>query len=487
MKTGRLTKLAAWAAVAALILSLIPLLILARYDLPQNDDFGYARTTHGAWMETGNLREVLAQAGTLTAERYLNWQGTYAAIFMMTLQPGIWGMAYYALTPFLLIGSLLFGLWAFIRMLGKHALRLSVYERGILFSLAGIAMTQWLPAPLEGYYWFNGSILYGFFFALALVFFALLIGYAHRTPGKKRNLAYYILLPVLAALIAGGNYATGLQCALLMLAALCRQFMKKRRDPLPPLTLIVFIGFFLVNLLAPGNARRVSEEGGFSAALFSGALALIKTVRVISEWTTLPLLMTGAAIVPIAWRFARGADFRFRFPPLVMAASALLLAAGFMPTLYTMRYSGPGRLLDIQFYLYVLLFYANVFYSAGWLCQHMPERAFEQISARSRRVIAACAVLLGLMACVGRYEAFASFRAAESLVTGEAAGYYAERQANTAILEDPAVKDAVLRPLENTPPLLTLNDYPTDAHYWGNVLMSWYYHKDSVRTAEKSP
>jgi len=85
------------------------------------------------------------------------------------------------------------------------------------------------------------------------------------------------------------------------------------------------------------------------------------------------------------------------------------------------------------------------------------------------------------------YDAFASFQAAKSLYTGEAASYYVEQLANIAILEDPAIQDAVLQPLEHVPRMLTYGFYSSDADHWGNIEMRVYYQKTSVRTAQESP
>ena len=50
----------------------------------------------------GRLREKVA-------ERYANWQGTYSAMFLMALQPAVFGNGFYALVPFLTLGALAAG------------------------------------------------------------------------------------------------------------------------------------------------------------------------------------------------------------------------------------------------------------------------------------------------------------------------------------------------------------------------------------------
>ena len=488
MKRTTITKIAAIVAVCALLVSLVPLMAIAPYGAPQLDDFYYAKAAHDAWEATGSPGDVLSAAAAFSALIYRNWQGTYAASFLMSLQPELLSGTGMVFVPVILLGALLLGLWAFVRVIGRHVLGLSVYERGILFSLTAIVFTQLLPSPLEGYYWYNGAMLYTFFFSLLLLFLALLTAFIYRRPGRKGNIAYYILLPLLAVLIAGGNYATGLQGTLLTAAVVIWQFVgQKKRNALPAVVLMVLLGFFAANVFAPGNATRVWEETGLVAALMAGVRSIIKGVRVAAQWSALPVLLAAAATLPIAWRFAGRTDFRFRFPPLVMIASLLLVSAGFVPTYYTQAYAGPDRLMDIQFYLYILLLLANVFYCTGWLRRHMPDEPFARVGARARRGAAWAFAALALAVCIGSYDDFASYRAIESLLSGEAQGYRMEYEARRAILEDPAASDVVLPPLTNKPPLLVYGDYDASAGHWANIRIAQYYEKDSVSVGYEQP
>lgn len=481
MKSAPVTKILACLLLLVLIVSLVPLLALAPYDVPQNDDFFFGQYTHPVWESTRSVSATLKQAAGFTVREYTRWQGTYAAIFLMSLQPGIWGIDSYAATPFILLFSLLFGLAAFIRALGRHVLGCTFSERLILFSLAALLCTQLLPSPLQGYYWYNGAIFYTFFFALMLVFLALLIAFLRRDLGRRRNLCYYILLPLLAAVLAGGNYSTGLVLAMLLLAVVVWQFAAGRRNPLPLIVLLLFLALFALNLLAPGNAQHQSQPGGLFTAVKAGVKAILKALRSIVAWTSLPMLAALAAGAPIAWRFAGRTAFRFRFPWLVMLASFLLLAAGFMPTLYTQDYTGSDRLLDMQFYTHTLLLFLNLFYCVGWLRRRLPDQALAGIAPRAARGMAAVIAVLALAVCAGSYDSYASFDAARSLVSGEAAAYKAEADARFRILEDPAVTDVVFQPLKNRPALLSLGDFGTNPRNWINIIVGeFYYGKNSL-------
>lgn len=99
--------IAAW-SVVVYGLSLIPIFAASVYAFPQADDWSYSWRTHLAWVDTHSLVEVVKGAFAAVAESYMDWQGTFSSIFLMSLQPGIWGERFYAVVPFLMTGLLTF-------------------------------------------------------------------------------------------------------------------------------------------------------------------------------------------------------------------------------------------------------------------------------------------------------------------------------------------------------------------------------------------
>ena len=122
MKIPRLDYRAlALAALAALALSLLPLFCIAPYNHPCTDDYNYGAYAAQAVRE-GSPLAALPAALRKTAETYQNWQGTFSAIFLMSLHPAVFGEGFYALTPFLMLGALglstFFFLWVCMGKLG---------------------------------------------------------------------------------------------------------------------------------------------------------------------------------------------------------------------------------------------------------------------------------------------------------------------------------------------------------------------------------
>ena len=97
-------KVLAVLSILGYIVSLIPIYAASVYAFPQADDWSYSYHTRLAWVDTHSFLEVLKGAVTAVAEAYVNWQGTFSSIFLMSLQPGIWGERFYAAVPFIMTG-----------------------------------------------------------------------------------------------------------------------------------------------------------------------------------------------------------------------------------------------------------------------------------------------------------------------------------------------------------------------------------------------
>ncbi len=150
-----------WKIVLLIILAgcLFPLLYLARYNHSSADDYSYGCLARWAWTDTHNLFRVFAAAGEKIKDIYLNWQGSYSAVALFALQPSVWGEEFYGCTTVIVLGLLLFGTLFFCRRMvtilgGK---RITGDLIALVLTLLSIEL---LPSPVEGFFWWNGSVYY---------------------------------------------------------------------------------------------------------------------------------------------------------------------------------------------------------------------------------------------------------------------------------------------------------------------------------------
>jgi hypothetical protein len=108
--------------VVLVALSLFPVLSVSRYDRMSADDYDFSIWTNDALRRGGSFGDTLSAAVGTVLNIYDTWQGTYSAVFLFSLQPGIWGHTWYPLTPVILITTLMAGLGYFLFVVCKRLL-----------------------------------------------------------------------------------------------------------------------------------------------------------------------------------------------------------------------------------------------------------------------------------------------------------------------------------------------------------------------------
>lgn len=475
--TERYVRLVALLLVVALILSLIPLYAVAQYSYAGVDDYRYGQTTHAVWTQTRSFGKTLAEAARIAGETYHTWQGSLTAIFLMALQPGIFHSNLYWLSTAFLLTVLVFSLLYFLFTLLNKLFDMSRWEALALSALGAICCVQFVPVPVESYYWFNGGVYYTFYFSLSLIAAGLLI----RRRQRKTLWQWILLLPILL-LIGTGNLVTGLlSCVGLFLYALWAWTMAKERDPLLLCAVAVLLAAFAVNALAPGNGVRQMEHAESAQGPISAILAAMGDAGQYSfRWLGSPAPWALLLCTPFIWQWAGCSSWKFRFPLLVSVASFLLLAAGFAPNEYALSFPGEARVMDIQFYLFVLLTLINLVYYTGWLRKRWQPSA--RTAKRSGAAILAAGVLLcGLFILRTRdVSAVSAYRVCRN---GDGRSYAAVWESRLEMLQAPGNQPVVLEKFTHQPPLLCMVDIAVDEsgeYYWYNQQLAEYFGKDQV-------
>lgn len=473
-------RLAAGLSLLALLLLLLPMLALGRYAVPAADDYNYGAAAHDAFMQSGSVLRAVEAAASETAVTYTGWQGSFSAVFLMALHPGVFGERLYALTPAVMLAALGLGVFSLTLTLYTGVFGMERSRALLVAAALCVLCTQLLPSPVQGFFWYNGSVYYVVFYGLWLTAAALAIRYV-RSGGTGR----LCLLLLLAALLGGGNYVTALGCAVTALTALALPGLPRRSRLRLLLPTLVFLAAFAASILAPGNALRalslsMNGKGGPGAVRAVG-LSFRACLQWLRVWLTLPLagtlLCLGALMLPTAAR----SDFAFPCPGLVTLWSYCLLSAMFCPSLYATGQVGELRLVNVIFFAFAFLAAGNVFYWLGWAA-----RRFPRLKALPRRFLLPGLALV-LAVCCGLYVlrggSLTSLGSLGAMRSGEAQAFRACADRRLVILNDENVRDAELEPFPSQPYQLYVSDIELDPDTWTNVVMSRYYHKNTVRLA----
>lgn len=487
-------------AAALLLLSLIPLLWLGKYNVMCIDDYDYGGRVHDVFAATGSFGAAVQEAWRQNMDFYRDWQGTYISCFLMGMCPMNFNYSVAWVVPILMIG--MFATSSFV--LGRHILNrwLGCEKQGasLCMLLLLFVFYQVIEAPFEGIYWYNGSTHY--MLMQSLWFFLLTLCSGSLWAEKRGRAALCCAAAaVLSVIVGGGNLVTGLQAEILM-AALVGYAIWKNRNKIAYVIIPFLAGTagFLVNILAPGNARRAGldvDEG--YGAVKSVILSFYHMAVFAIRWTPLFVALLWLALLPLLWKWMKASKRDFSHPVLVTAGAYCVLSAMFTPTLYAVGMVGLSRvdnIIQMTYYLAVLLV------TAYWLGYFSHRAAGESEAAQGSdeesgktaaafgtfleqagsRMTAVCLILLlAVWVLTADKNTYTSISALRSLAKGEAETFYEEAMERYALYADETLEEVAVAPYSAKPHLFSFEDLSEDPGYWLNLAVSNYYHKSSVK------
>ena len=473
------------------VLTSIPLFVVGLFNAPAIDDFYYSVQTMPVFRQTSSVIQTIAATFAQVADTYLNWQGSYAAVFLFALHPAVFGEAWYAVCTFHLLGSLLAASWLFSWVLFCRVLKVDCtcwLAVTLITLLLGIHL---VPSPVQSYYWWNGSIYYTFFYSLSLVFFSLV--FLGLNASKKTKWFYLLGQVVLAFLLGGGNMVTAL-FSLVVLVLLMGGLVIRRDQRVWQLVLplLIFASGFAVNILSPGNALRAESYPNAPGVIKAIELSFYYALRSIQQWMTPAVAIPLAVLFPVLARAAGRTRFSFCYPLLFSLGTFTVYATQYTPPVYAMGSAGEERIADIIWYAFLWLCVANLFYWGGWIARRGVyfESVIESMKIRRNTIVLFLLMTLSaVLPVTGEGENFewwhgrecAGINALYSLQTGEMQTYARECRERWAILQDETVQNVVFHPFSKTPYLLFYGDLTQDPDYeWSNDPIRRCYNKQSV-------
>lgn len=500
--------------ICLLVLALVPMVAISAFDHSYADDWHYGVDAHLALEAGKGVAGAIAAAAAEVADTFFSWQGTYSAIFLMALQPGVWSEELYGVGAVAIMVALVASTFFASSVLVRDVLGGGRSAAVAAASAALLLQTQLMPSPVEGIWWYNAAIYYTFYHALMLTAAGLGI---RLLRGGTRVRAYTpvgtalrsLLLVALAFVIAGGNFVTALVFGLLLAVGVAAGVRRGNRRGLLLLpVLAVFVAGFAASMAAPGNAIR--QETQFAGDALGVVPTLIKSGLAAGEylvlWTNGFLLLMLALVLPLLVRAARRSTCSFRYPGAALMGSFALFAASFTPTFYSMGYVGPGRVQNIRYDLFVILVMVCATWFAGWWVRRREQAAeakgapdgAEAVPADSLAPTAATPVPLAygrfaavvLVVLVLSVTALAlderhiddlvSLSAARSLVTGEAVEYDAQIRERIERIEESPDAEVEVPFITTAPKVLFMGDIRDNMDTYINYRFAQWWSKDAI-------
>lgn len=464
---------------AIFILLIIPMLLIAKYNVISCDDFSYGYSAHNAWKNTHSLANVMESVIRGTKWSYMNWQGTITAVFLMRMQPGIFNENMYVLSTWIMLSALIAGVCFFCYVLFHKVLKASKAQTLIIASLWLILNTQLLLSALEGFYWYNGSLYYTFFYAVSLILYAMALIVIKR---EKQNILLVIIGAFLSAFIGGGNFVTALISELLLLLALIYSIRGKNRGKIVVIAiwLVCLTAVFLLSVKAPGNAVRQAEFTHTPNPVRAIVMSILFSSRMIFMSPTTPVPYLILALAPVLYKIAEKSSLSFRYPLLVFAFSFLLFSAQDVPPWYAMNYCGDPRLVNIIYYSMIFLLMFDLFYLLGYITKRTKFDMGKYISKRNTAIF--CSVLIIFAAAIhilNSASVSTDEYAVKSLISGEAERYHEEYEERLNVIANSG-DSVVLKEYSVKPHILFCGDAGEDPKHWVNIDMADWYNKEEI-------
>lgn len=524
------------------ILSVIPLYVIGMYAHPSVDDYYYGTETVQVWNETHSFASVVKCSFDEMINTYNIWQGNFSAIFLMRLQPGIFGEQYYFIAPLILLSAYIgFSIFFFYTALKKIFKADSYLAATVGICLTFVSM-QLCATPSDSFYWYNGAIYYTFFYSLMLFLFALLI--RMRTAKAAGTIILTAISSVSAFLIGGSNYAAALfMCIILALSAGAAVYfvILRKNKVIRPYHMAAYIivaaaamaGLF-ISMAAPGNALRQQSVGGSTGIVRTFVYTFAFGGYSIAKVLNAPCLIFFICMIPVFYRIARRSGFTYRYPLLVAVFTFGLYCSMGTPVFYAQGLRMPYRMMNIIFFAAYVLITFNLIYFLGWIgnkfesktykqliggstaCEEpamiKTDRAciilekvidcfFEKIKASRKNALLALAISLCafVIACIGCIEVGEteyksgdagfgklplSAAATLSLINGDAKIYDCELTARDEYLRSTGDDEqfVTVPTLSKRPAPIYHSDITDDPGDWHNAHVAMYYRKECIWT-----
>lgn len=464
------------ATVLIFAISILPIVILGKYNRPSADDFSYSASVFTTISQGGDIFDVLKSALLQDINTWFTWQGLYVSAFFAALQPGVFGEKYYALTTIILLAIMGSALYISLRIVRKRLVGNTKLSGFYSLLFVGIIVAG-MPSALEGLYWYNGAMNYLPFVFLVILNMSLIVEFFF-----KEKVRWIVLSIVLSFVISGGNHVTSfLNILLLTLIAIGCSFRK--RYAIWSTWVSAVVGFALM-YMAPGTKVRADlfEKHSVIETIMESS---IHAVMELGSWVNLQLFCIILTLLPFMYKVVLHNKFKkVFFHPLYLVSITMVILIGlFCVPYYAVGYFGAGRLKNVIWVSFIFFILINISYLLCWINnKYISFVDNENIMTFGKKIYRKYGLVLVICCCMfgnfGKYSVSNSFEAMdEVMTTGEAMQYAEEMDARYYELKNSDKELIYFDELTCEPELLLFSDIGKDCNEWPNWAVTQYYGK----------
>ncbi len=491
--------------VIVLIISLIPIFMVAGVDCASGDDYNYGAHAHQVYLKTGSVIETFIAAAQTTVGTWNGWQGTWFDCFVFCLHPEVFCDSAYVVVPFIFLAM---QIWAFMGF-AHHFLKVRWRLGNSYWAIVGLIFLlftfQLVPSQKSSIFWWTGCVHYAMPMCMAL--YGIVLGDRFIT---KHRIKDFVMLCLTAALIGGTTYPAALLMPmgifLIWLAGMVfpetqphNDSERYKRNVLLLIPLLLNIIGLVISVIAPGNAIRSASDIRQGASPSGGAISTIVGSIIFSVKDALGYFIAEKTMVIIefiivafisACFLARIKDDYFKdynlfgHPLLFVVVMFLLNASMYAPRLYAGGVVSSGY-YNFNFWVFSICTIATIIYLCGFFFIENKVKFSNKMGSRiAVVVILACAVIVYM----GRHgiKEYTDFICLEYYLTGQAADYKEQMALQHMLMEEDGVDDVVVPEVNNEQGPLMQMPIVADPHNVDNIMTASFYGKNSCRAIPRN-
>ena len=480
-------KALAWGMAVIFAVSLLPLIAVALYNYPADDDFQFVLPAATAWVNTGSLWEIIKAIAKKTGEIYNSWQGNFVSTFLFGMTPMVFDIDLYFLSNWAMLALLCLSVGYMVKGFALHFLKADKYDFWIVYGALMVLILQFMPSISYSIFWHNG----GQYTTAACTLFWIL-GLILRTTQeqtKARGVLRGVCLAIGGFAMGGSFYGPALGAFVLIALITVSAWVKKDRCRMYATVALLFCTASLaISVMAPGVALRQERTGtGESAgAVFTVITACLDSFDLCGQWLSPQLLAMLMLIVPALWKPLKESGLRFGHPLWVFIMLYGLFASSLAPGIYTGFGYDTARYMNVIYFYFILMAVGSVVWFEGafirWLESSEKDYAGHLLCAAKDVGKRFCALYLAVVIALTAFGGFgftimntSSVSALKSLVTGEAKQFREEmavRQEYIRVTDSDVVD---VKPLSVAPYVFKNDRLPWQGIYGRVRYMKWYF------------
>ncbi|MEF9892037.1 MAG: hypothetical protein RR738_01710 [Anaerorhabdus sp.] len=479
------------------IISLIPIVAISFYAVPAYDDFNHSVDVYKAIQNGASLIDVLIVAFERVKHMYFTWQGTYSAIFLSALQPGIFNQNLYFLTPIILIGTLICSNMIACKWLFRTFLKLSTkYSWLIIAIVLSFLQIQYLPSAQEGFFWWSGGIMHTFSFSLFLL---QLVCFFKACCRKKPKIMDYLMFLLISFIVGGGAHEIALAsftaiAGSIMLMLLNNRFNKIhiQRNKIIFLfySLTIVILFLAINVAAPGNSLRTAEYGVKVSAVLAILESFIYSTVHVFEYTSLATILIALLIFYFSFPSIKKKNGKIIHPALIFLITFCIYSSLFTPAIYGENYVASPRYLNVLYFSFYWFMITNLVFITFYFKDNKQLNNFYNLlnDVFSKKTLVTTLLILFLMGSSilqFSYVDSTSSSALIDLLLGNAKAFKSINDERFELLLDESKKDISLPNYEKIVRVFYYDDFDKIPHQGKNEIYEKYFDKNSIISSEK--